>query len=357
MIKFDKKVIFYFDKDVLSLELMRNTLDTFYTFRGFTSRTALINTVRNSELPYVILLHIDSNVPSSSRLVATIRHESKEIPLIAVISHETDTMYKDLFEMNFYDTIFKPFNRNKILKKINQVIREYKFINNADSEQYLIHTFANLEELRDKNTLGHNNRVGLISYEIAKHIGCNSVCQKLIRYAAMLHDIGKHGIPENILNKPEKLTNKEFDIIKSHPHLGYQILAPILNTNIESLTMASEITLKHHEKLDGSGYPNNLKAIDIPMYVRIVTVVDMFDAISSKRPYHDEMCFSDTLNIIDIDVKNDKVDSAIFNALHKLKDNIKDIVKHQSRQSIKFENPTIIESQIPQCLNCYERNL
>lgn len=357
MIDFSKKIIFYFDKDVVSIDLLKNIISPFYTYRGFTSRNELLNTIKNGVIPHILLLHIDSDTPSTSRLVETIRTVCKEISIISVISHRTDTIYRDLFEINFYDHIFKPFDKDSILKKLNRVIREYKFINMADSEHYLIHTFANLEELRDKNTLGHNSRVGLISYEIAKYLKCNSVCQKIIKYAAMLHDIGKHGIPEIILNKPGKLTNDEFDTIRSHPTLGYQILSPILNTNIESLNMASEVTLKHHEKLDGSGYPNNLEENDIPLYVRIVTIVDMFDAISSKRSYHNKSNFSDTMDILNHEVKDHKLDPIVFNVLYKLKETVQTIASKYSTPNMLTSIQSTNDNQIEQCLYCYKRNI
>lgn len=105
---------------------------------------------------------------------------------------------------------------------------------------------------------------------------------KNILYAAPMHDIGKIGIPDNILLKPGKLTDEEFDIVKSHTTIGAKILS---KSNAKIIILAEQIALSHHEKWNGLGYPNGLSGKDIPLEARIVAIVDVFDALTSKRPY------------------------------------------------------------------------
>ncbi|SJZ40483.1 HD-GYP domain-containing protein [Selenihalanaerobacter shriftii] len=134
--------------------------------------------------------------------------------------------------------------------------------------------------VRNQNTFGHSWRVAKISTMIAESLELNSEEIEEIHIAAHLHDIGKIGIPDNILNKPGKLTAKEVEQIQDHPKIGYDIL-----TKVSILENISSLVLYHHERFDGLGYPEGLKGKDIPLASRIITVADAFDAMTSDRPY------------------------------------------------------------------------
>lgn len=137
-------------------------------------------------------------------------------------------------------------------------------------------------EYRDPETGAHILRMAHYSQLIAKVLGLPVAEQDLILQAAPMHDIGKVGIADNILLKPGRLTPDEFEQMKKHAVYGYEILA---DSSSEILKAAAVIALAHHEKFDGSGYPNQLKGHDIPLYGRIVAVADVFDALTSARPY------------------------------------------------------------------------
>lgn len=135
-------------------------------------------------------------------------------------------------------------------------------------------------DLRDKETEGHSRRVTEMSLRLAHAMGVSREDQAHIRRGALLHDIGKMGIPDNILNKPGKLTDAEWEIMRRHPEYAYELLLPV-----EFLRPALDIPYCHHERWGGGGYPRGLKGGQIPLSARIFTVADIFDALCSDRPY------------------------------------------------------------------------
>ncbi|MCP4139272.1 MAG: HD domain-containing protein [Chloroflexi bacterium] len=135
-------------------------------------------------------------------------------------------------------------------------------------------------ELRDEETGGHSQRVTTLVLELAQELGISGQDLDHIRRGALLHDIGKMGVPDDVLHKPSSLTDDEFEIIKQHPGFAYELLFPI-----SFLHKALEIPYCHHEKWDGSGYPQGLKGEKIPISARIFAVVDVWDALLSDRPY------------------------------------------------------------------------
>lgn len=142
-------------------------------------------------------------------------------------------------------------------------------------------------DTRDTETKGHSMRVVNYTLKIADMLGIKDKHQlKVLEYGALLHDIGKIGIPDAILRKPGRLTKREWNIMKTHSQIGYQILH-----KIKFLEEVSQIVLNHHEKYDGSGYPFGLKGFNIPLGSRIFTVADAIDAITSQRPYREALPF------------------------------------------------------------------
>lgn len=151
-----------------------------------------------------------------------------------------------------------------------------------DTQREVIYTLGSVAEFRSKETSLHVKRVAAFSELLALKVGMSKAEANLLRLASPMHDIGKVGIPDNILNKPGKLTDEEYDIMKTHTQIGYEMLQgserPLLKT-------AAIVALQHQEKWDGSGYPRGLSGEDIHIYGRISAVADVFDALSYKRCY------------------------------------------------------------------------
>ncbi|HQG28995.1 MAG TPA: HD-GYP domain-containing protein, partial [Candidatus Ozemobacteraceae bacterium] len=145
-------------------------------------------------------------------------------------------------------------------------------------------------DAKDSYTHGHSRRVTDLSVSLALAMSLPRIDVDTIRHAALLHDVGKIGISEQILLKPGRLTDEEFETIKSHPMIG----AGILNS-IEFLKNVCMIIEHHHERFDGKGYPSNLKGDEIPIGARIIMVADSFDAITSCRPYRKPLTFDEAM--------------------------------------------------------------
>ena len=153
--------------------------------------------------------------------------------------------------------------------------------------------WSNALELRESETAGHSQRVVQFSLEIAKVLHFDDAGLTNIHRGALLHDIGKMGIPDTILLKPGPLTDEEWVIMRQHPSLAYQMLS-----KIPYLIPCLDIPYCHHEKWDGTGYPQGLKGEGIPMAARIFAVVDVWDALTSDRPYRRAWSSEKTLEYI-----------------------------------------------------------
>ncbi|BAI76005.1 two-component response regulator modulated metal-dependent phosphohydrolase (plasmid) [Azospirillum sp. B510] len=146
----------------------------------------------------------------------------------------------------------------------------------------LVHRLSRAAECRDPETGAHIERMALYSKIIAEAAGCGDAYAQELMKAAPMHDIGKIGIPDMILLKPARLSPEELTVMRQHAVIGHRILA---DSDIPLLRLAAEIALSHHEKFDGSGYPDGLAGSAIPLSGRIVAIADVFDALTSARPY------------------------------------------------------------------------
>jgi putative two-component system response regulator len=196
-------------------------------------------------------------------------------------------------ELGASDFILKPFDRIEVLLRVRNHLHSRRL--HVDLQEVLrrrteeldearlevLERLAVAAEFRDDETHEHTRRVGANAATLAAELDVSSDLVELIRLAAPLHDIGKIGIPDDILLKPGRLTDAEYAVIKQHVTIGGRILA---NSRAPVLQLAHQIALAHHERFDGAGYMG-LRGLDIPLPARLVAPVDVYDALTSRRPY------------------------------------------------------------------------
>jgi putative nucleotidyltransferase with HDIG domain len=175
-----------------------------------------------------------------------------------------------------------------------------------------VESLATAIEAKDSYTYGHSRRVARISAAICKELGMAKKETKLVELAAYLHDIGKIGTPESILNKPGALLADEFEKIKEHPAMGAAILS-----NIDEFSEIVKWIRHHHEWYDGKGYPDRISADDIPIEARIMKIADAYDAITSDRPYRKGMPTADAMKIMEESTRR-QFDPEIFQVFRRL---------------------------------------
>ena len=223
-----------------------------------------------------------------------VEHHIKK-PLSSLVQQAKDTYYKhtsintDQYESDELEDVAKSINyfnmdimqqqdalelKNDQLQQLNEEIEE--------TLKETLFAMGQIEEIRSSETKNHTKRVVLLSRLLAEKAGLSEEEIKLITIASPIHDIGKIGIPDNILNKPAKLTNEEFEVMKAHTDLGHTILK---HSQRDILKAGMVIAYQHHEKYNGSGYPKGLIGQEIHIFARIVTLVDVFDALTAKRCY------------------------------------------------------------------------
>ncbi len=179
-----------------------------------------------------------------------------------------------------------------LFRSQTQVLKKQHEENQAYIRE-LSEAFAKVIDMKDSYTNGHSTRVAQFTAMIATELGCDQETVEKYYRIALLHDVGKIGVPEEVLNKAGKLTHEEYEIIKSHTSQGYQVLK-----DISIMPDLATGALAHHERPDGRGYPNGLKAEEIPRVAQIIAVADTFDAMYSNRPYRNRMNFDKAVSII-----------------------------------------------------------
>lgn len=210
--------------------------------------------------------------------------------VIVMTGYIEDFSYENIIQKGASDLLHKPMPYKEILLRLKRVLHERELLHEMNrahlelKEAYLdtINRLVLAAEYKDEDTGDHIIRISKYCVLIAQKLGLSETEVHNIRYASPMHDVGKIGIPDQILLKPGKLTREEFEIIKTHTTIGYKILD---NPKSDILKCAQQIAVSHHEKWNGKGYPNGLSGIKTPIAGRIVCLVDVFDALTSSRPY------------------------------------------------------------------------
>ena len=268
------------------------------------------------------LILCDINMPGESGL-DFIRHVLKAYPETAAIMVSAigdPLLAESMLQLGVYDYIIKPMDRNGILisvanafrrrdleianrsyrRNLEQMVdertdslkRSMKKLENAMGG--IVRAIAHTVETRDPYTAGHQRRVADLAVAIAETVGFEKDKIEAVRVAASIHDLGKISVPAEILSKPSRLTINEFNLIKEHPQVGYDILK-----DIEFPWEIATMVYQHHEKLDGSGYPLGVSGDDILPESRVLTVADIVEAMASHRPYRPGLGLDVALGEID----------------------------------------------------------
>jgi putative two-component system response regulator len=247
-------------------------------------------------LPDVILLDVMMPGMTGFEVCQRIRSDPQiaEIPIIILTALDDRESLLNALKAGADDFISKPFDRYELrarllgitrLNRYQKLLQERAKLREANAQllnayEATIEGLSHALDLRDRETEGHSQRVTEVTVRLAQASNISDEEIVHLRRGALLHDIGKIGIPDSILHKPDSLTPEEWVIMRKHPQFAYDMLSPI-----EYLHPALDIPYSHHEKWDGTGYPRGLKAEEIPMSARLFSIADVWDAVTSDRPY------------------------------------------------------------------------
>jgi len=320
------------DDNLANLTIGRNLLKTFYEVYPATSAAKLFEILEHI-MPDLILLDIEMPEMNGYETIKKLKADQRysDIPVIFLTSKADEASEMEGFDLGALDYVAKPFSGPLLLKRIeNQLLisaqKKELLANQEELQDYadnlevkvrektaevinlqnaVMSTVADLVEFRDKHTGGHISRTqlflqSLINEVIREGTYADEVSKWDMDFflpSAQLHDVGKIGISDTILNKPGKLTPEEFEIMKTHVDIGVEAIERIMNETNEHTFLAHALLIAgtHHEKWDGTGYPTGLKGLNIPIEGRLMAIADVYDALVSIRPYkkafsHEEAC-------------------------------------------------------------------
>lgn len=298
----DKACILVVDDDVMNLRIAEKMLESKFHMECVKSGREALEFVEHV-IPNLILLDLHMPGMDGFQVIQALRSEEKyrEIPVIFLTAdNDRDTEIKG-FREGALDFIAKPFIADIAISRVNRILelsrlqkdlqREVRKQTRTAEERrqkverlssQIMVTLAGTIDAKDKYTKGHSSRVAEYAVKIAEKLGKSEKEQENIYYLGLLHDIGKIGIPDGIINKTTRLTDEEYELIKTHPVIGAEILENI--SELPELVMGAKW---HHERYDGRGYPDGLKGDAIPEMARIIGVADAYDAMTSNRSYRD----------------------------------------------------------------------
>ncbi len=280
-----------------------NSALTQYGFCNHVSLSEPVDIIEslNDENNPVDLLVLDLNMPEDERFailgMLTAQCGQEDKPIVIMLTSEKDMVSRaGLFKAGASDYIIKPFDVIELIKRIEfqlekrslkqqlnaQVQIQEHIQEMTEAYQEVLARLGQVTEYRYHETGSRIKRVSLFVELIALDLGLSRDDANLLRIATPLHDIGKLGISDKIMLKPDRLTHEEFEVMKTHVTIGAKILK---GYSSGFLQLAHDIALTHHEKFDGTGYPNNLMGDKIPLCGRIVAIADVFDALTSARVY------------------------------------------------------------------------
>lgn len=254
--------------------------------------------------PDLILCDIDMPVMNGEEFCRAVHADLRlaTIPFVVMSANNDRPIMRRMLHFGADTYLVKPFNIDQLVIIVEKLLSDRVLILSKEKESLemernlILASIASLccaLEARDAYTRGHSEQVAEIAAQIATHMNIGPEDVEVIKLGGRLHDIGKIGILDNVLLKPGRLSDEEFAMIRRHPVIGAEILQPV-----PSLSRIIPLVLHHHERIDGRGYPDNLKGSAIPLWARITAVGDTFHALISDRPYRKGLPLDDALAII-----------------------------------------------------------
>ena len=297
-----QNVIMLVDDDEINVKAVTNMLQEEYRMISARSGKEAF-AILEEQIPDLILLDVHMPGMDGHDVIQILKEHPvySEIPVIFLTSDEDEHTEIKGFSEGAIDFIRKPFRKNVALQRIHRILElSYlqKYLKQEVEKQtvvaekrresvermslQMVQALASTIDAKDSYTNGHSTRVAKYAVMIAERMGYSGEKLEHLQYAALLHDIGKIGVPREIINKPTKLTDEEYEVIKTHPVIGSNILKEI--SELPDIAIGARW---HHERFDGKGYPDQLKGVEIPELARIIGVADAYDAMTSKRSYRD----------------------------------------------------------------------
>jgi len=292
----EKETILVVDDAVENIDILTIVLDGIYHIKVATNGKLALKIAQSSNRPDLILLDIEMPEMDGYQVCRQLKSqaETADIPVIFLTAKSEHHDESRGLKLGAVDYITKPICPSIVKQRIQTQLTLYRQNRHLDlivrertaqlheTQLNIINCLARAGEYKDNETGSHVIRMSYYSQLIALAYGMDAEKAEQLRHISPMHDIGKIGIPDHIMLKPGKLDAQEWKIITTHPQIGAKLIG---EHQCDILENAKIVALTHHEKWDGSGYPRGLSGEDIPLFGRIVAIADVFDALTTNRPY------------------------------------------------------------------------
>jgi putative two-component system response regulator len=274
-----------------------------------------------SILPDVILLDLHLPGRSGQDVLTQLRADptTRLLPIIMITGGATDEDRLRAMAEGVTDFVAKPFVTEELLARIQSLVQLKRFTDELEHAEHVIVALARMIDARDPYTAQHSARVSMYATRLGAAIGLRGLELDAVNRGSLFHDIGKIAVRDAVLLKPARLTPEEFAEIRRHPVVGRELLS-----GMKTLAFALDVVYSHHEKLDGSGYPDGLSGESIPITARVTTIADIYDALTTARTYRPAMKRADALEVMETETRRGWWDPRLFDVFRGLLEHIPD---------------------------------